>query len=736
MNLQFVKKEKISDKKTFFSLAFFSLKKSFNPKGFTLIGVMVASAIGLIVVVGMSQMFTNMHSQLKQMEQKSALVFFNEYIGSQLGTNCKSTLQDWNALLTGTNFVFSQLKDENDRIILDVGNVREKERLEGEYGIKGHSSFQMKCSEEPETPDDPNDPDDCNCSSGPYPCNRTWNFNFISQTAVRGLPKYNRVMSFQVEVSYASSDPKDFQCDKITLGGSGVGLDDHDCIYLEGDLSLVGCGTTTNNIIQSNKTTAFGVNAGPSAGQGEHSVFIGYNTGTQTNDKNAINNTFLGYQAGRDNTKGGNNIFLGYNAGLKNIEGSRNTFIGSNAGKSITKGSQNTFIGYGAGENYNEPDWYKNPTNNTFLGHSAGSSITTGNHNIFLGGSAGRDITTGYSNLMIGNWAGAKANSGSRNIFIGHDAGRTTVGNDNIFIGFEAGDNGLYNSVNKFFIVGVGNDNKGKGPNKADWIVGRIGTDNIWVNDPANALSNSPGKRICLEDGTNCPATASAGTPAHTHAISSRTLKKNIKPFKNFKQPLKDLLITPLFTYQYKDKNHHPEKRRMGIISEELPEHLQIKVKDKPSFPDWPSIYGSFWAGIKALHKMFEDLQQEFSQGMKQLKTEVFLKFKNLDSQIVSLKNKLEKLIKEFTQFRTEFTNNKKQQNEEQKQLIQTKKELEILKEELKETKTKWNQTDLKLIETNKELSKTKQDISETKKEMLKLKKQLEETNKKAKQNQ
>ena len=62
-----------------------------------------------------------------------------------------------------------------------------------------------------------------------------------------------------------------------------------------------------------------------------------------------------------------------------------------------------------------------------------------------------------------------------------------------------------------------------------------------------------------------------------------------------------------LFTYKYKHPQDFPDKTRWGIISEKLPDHLQLKRENRPSHPDWPSIYGGFWASIKALYQgMFE----------------------------------------------------------------------------------------------------------------------------------
>ena len=73
---------------------FLKIAGKFNKKGFTLIGVLVASVVGLIVVAGLSQMFANMAAQLKGMEHQAARVFFNEFIGDQLRAGCENTLQN------------------------------------------------------------------------------------------------------------------------------------------------------------------------------------------------------------------------------------------------------------------------------------------------------------------------------------------------------------------------------------------------------------------------------------------------------------------------------------------------------------------------------------------------------------------------------------------------------------------------------------------------------------------
>ena len=171
----------------------------------------------------------------------------------------------------------------------------------------------------------------------------------------------------------------------------------------------------------------------------------------------------------------------------------------------------------------------------------------------------------------------------------------------------------------------------------------------------------------------------------HSHDLSSQTLKKNIKPFKDFNKALDDIIQTPLFTYQYKDKDFYPEKKRMGIISEKLPEHLQIKDKNRPSKPDWMSVYGSFWAGIKALYNKLNFLRKEIFSKVDLLKKEILSKVDLLRKEILS-----NKAInsKRFEGLRTNQEELKKEFIRMREELKATKRELERIKKALsKKTK-------------------------------------------------
>ena len=186
-------------------------------------------------------------------------------------------------------------------------------------------------------------------------------------------------------------------------------------------------------------------------------------------------------------------------------------------------------------------------------------------------------------------------------------------------------------------------------------------------------------------------------------ACSSRTLKRNIKPFKNYEQSLKDILNTPLFTYQYKkEKGDHPEKVRMGIISEELPKDLQILEKDKPSTPDWLSIYGTLWAGIKALFKKWEVLKEINATKITQISKDLKLYFKNHITPIKkNLVFQMENLKNQGRDITKEIQNQAQSAHEKQKEFAKLKKQFQKAIVNLKNQKQEMKrvQTELKMIQ-------------------------------------
>ena len=423
--------------------------------------------------------------------------------------------------------------------------------------------------------------------------------------------------------------------------------------------TLVGCGGTSE--IERSTITAFGFGAGAS------------------NNADGIMNTYIGYKAGTSNTDFDYNTIIGYEAG-QNIQGGNNVFVGSQVGYANTNGGHNVFVGDRAG--------YENTggSHNVFLGFQTGYGNTGGNRNTYIGGQAGYsydDINSvplanfdSKRNVFIGYQAGKDNTKGSEHTFIGHEAGKGHMeGKWSIYIGKEAGPNGAG-------MIGTGTQS-GRQLNIGNLILGR-------VHNPTSSLQNSPnipsygdkgvvingdlivkGKVYSYGLNFSDPCSGTACDPVHysplssipigsIYVASSKEYKKNIKPFKNYEKALDDIVNTPLFTYKY--KKDRPEKSRMGIISEELPKHLQLEEKvdprlrgddssrgdgdastddskkkgskwkgfskkkskkvEKVSMPDWASIYGTFWAGIKSLFIQFKSFKEKMYAELKQLKAQ------------------------------------------------------------------------------------------------------------------
>jgi hypothetical protein len=138
-------------------------------------------------------------------------------------------------------------------------------------------------------------------------------------------------------------------------------------------------------------------------------------------------NTFVGNNAGRENSTGQGNVCSGYRAGESNDTGTSNTFVGCLAGINNETGSFNTFLGANVGTST------LNGIGNTLIGFQAGTTSTLGNGNTMVGADAGREATGAY-NTFVGNLAGG-SNHGSNNVFLGNQAGyNDTEGSEKLYI--------------------------------------------------------------------------------------------------------------------------------------------------------------------------------------------------------------------------------------------------------------------------------------------------------------
>lgn len=140
-------------------------------------------------------------------------------------------------------------------------------------------------------------------------------------------------------------------------------------------------------------------------------VYIGEGAGRLNT---AINNLFIGRDAGAKNNTALDNMFVGPYSGRNNLTGHTNTFLGSLTGDNNTSGFRNVFVGY-----------------------SAGRANTSGNTNVFIGTFAGQDNNLGFQNTFIGYSAAANNTSGNYNTALGNFSGvNNLVGINNVYLGY------------------------------------------------------------------------------------------------------------------------------------------------------------------------------------------------------------------------------------------------------------------------------------------------------------
>ncbi len=466
---------------------------------------------------------------------------------------------------------------------------------------------------------------------------------------------------------------------------------------------------------------------------GSSNTFVGTNAGREATIS-AGGNHFFGDNAGKKATvSGGQNHFIGDHAGQSaTVAGARNTFLGDSAGwnADIRSGADgNVFIGQSAGkkDHGTGTGGYISGDLNVFLGHAAGRTAkVSGGYNTFLGAGAGDKATVSTNangNTFLGQYAGSNqsfSRSGGTyirgnqinlrsprsqthdGIFLNADKkieikapdvkikaqgwlcpagqvlrGFDTSGNKNCVATGGTGwkqtcSGGQYlrgfnSSGNKVCFGGCPVHQSWNGSQCAN----RCPTGQAWSATCGNVCIPVCGTgRIRNRECGSC-RDLRCGDPGYNGPCgpSSKVYKKNIRPFNDMEKALKDILETPLFTYYFKDKNNFPKKKRMGVIAEDLPKNLQLK--GKPIAPDWPSIYGTLWAGIKALHSKIET------------------KFKTLNSTIEA---KFKALSKTNNEFKKELANTKQE-------LKSANEKIDSLSKELKELKSSFEKKGLNKID-------------------------------------
>ena len=467
------------------------------------------------------------------------------------------------------------------------------------------------------------------------------------------------------------------------------------------------------------KNTVIGTSAGHDNITGLGNTFIGFEAGKKTTRSS---NTFIGYQAGLNNTTGWGNTAIGHESGKALTgAGTQNTLIGQAAGSAVTTGHSNTIVGRRAGQLITTGD------HNIILGKDVRAPSRTGNHQLNIGnlivGKRANAITTPPSIAnneikVLGDLKVCDTNGRNckRPLFSGADVtlGTLTVNTIKVDTLKPKNDTRIlvtHTMVSRDRFVapalvttefharrGSCNDTGCSGQSGV-LISGKSdsGYGTVW----ANKLYASNKKGYAGEAG---------GT-----WLSSRVYKKNIVPYEDLEKSLQHIINTPLFTYQYKEDL--PNKTRMGIISEELPSFLQLrrsfvtpsgggavlshnhkgkphihavegkkhssddsqKVKSKtkirlkskvaPSQPDWVSIYGTLWAGIKALFQKFKAFQENTIQEISHIKKQLKALDSKAQKQALELTKQASQMLKEIMDLKAQFKETKKQVEKSQKEL-------------------------------------------------------------------
>ena len=509
------------------------------------------------------------------------------------------------------------------------------------------------------------------------------------------------------------------------------------------------------NNISGNNNTFIGQQTGEKT-TSDSNTFIGSVAGL--NNTTGTGNTFIGMNSGNKNATSSSNTFVGTNAGFMSTGGD-NTFIGLQSGYNTT-GNNNTFIGINAG--------HGNTTgaNNTAIGHSAGFALTTGTQNTLIGQGAKAPSATGSQQLNIGNLivgrgpASAPTFDSTATTTTGMPQGEVRILGgplkvcDNTggsckatlkastcpsgqFLDGSVDSNGnLVCKTPSFGALSVGTltvdtvrvktlKANGKTPNSLGtpediivfegkmvatnrFVAPGLVTKQIWVRkgdcDNTGCGGNNGVMMIGKASGSDKGTIwAEKGYLNHTfNNNSSRVFKKNIVPYEDLDKSLDHIVNTPLFTYQYKEDL--PNKTRMGIISEELPSFLQIKDKVAPSQPDWVSIYGTLWAGIKALFQKFKAFQENTIQEISHIKKQLKVLDSKAQKQALELTKQAGQMLKEIMDLKAQFKETKKQVEKSQKEFsAKAKEQSQTITQIQKELSTKTKEQSQTITQLQKE---------------------------------
>ena len=176
-----------------------------SSRAFSIMGVLVSSVIGLIVVAGLTKMFVHMNSQISHLEKKTQQINLIGTIGEALRNSayCKETMKQIQSDLRSGNspqelyHILSSF--DNFRSIINLGD----DTFKANYGIKGIARFEVKCEEA-------GSGNPCRYSS--YPQTKQWSFSLVSQSLINNVPTFNRIMKVPLSITFNSTNSDDFLC--------------------------------------------------------------------------------------------------------------------------------------------------------------------------------------------------------------------------------------------------------------------------------------------------------------------------------------------------------------------------------------------------------------------------------------------------------------------------------------------------------------------------------------------
>ena len=219
-----------------------------NNKGFTIIGVLVASVLGLIVVAGLTQMMVHLSGSVTQIEnQFKRTLFIDEF----KKMDCNETFKNAEDLGSDGHFPNPRKRTETitDDILTSGGNthkvyfkqlfkadgsefvnLEDRRKMNQKYGFnadrKSELKFMLKCTDST---------NDCKCDKKTSPCEKEWELSLNSQRETLGAYIYNEPIMVSLKVTATDtsttcasgqgpsciSSNATFECPDIRISGGG-----------------------------------------------------------------------------------------------------------------------------------------------------------------------------------------------------------------------------------------------------------------------------------------------------------------------------------------------------------------------------------------------------------------------------------------------------------------------------------------------------------------------------------